>query len=118
MFLYRSQGLNTASLLIELEKLIDTKRPTLIVGDINLCFKANHNNRLVQGLLKIGFQQLVQEPTHIQGRLIDHAYSFDPQKKLKIYLERYSPYYSDHDGLCLTVKNTTEKQLSKLDVEW
>ena len=75
IFLYRSQGLNTASLLIELEKLIDTTRPTLILGDMNLCFKENYNNRLVQGLLKIGFHQLVQDPTHIQGKLIDHAYS-------------------------------------------
>ena len=75
-------------------------------------------DRLVQGLLKIGFHQLVQEPTHIQGRLIDHAYSFDPQKKLKLYFERYSPYYSDHDGLCLAIEDTNKKKIGKDDIEW
>ena len=69
------------------------------MGDFNSCYKENMNNKLVQGLLNLGFNQLIHEPTHIQGRTIDHAYVFDPQPILRVSIERYSPYYSDHDTI-------------------
>ena len=105
--LYRSQIGNSITLLQDLTKLIDTRRPTMIVGDFNCCYRENIHNKLVQGLLNLGFKQLIHEPTHIQGRTIDHAYLLDPQKTLRVSIERYSPYYSDHDaiGICLTTRN-------------
>ena len=51
----------------------------------------------------MGFNQLVQEATHIQGRHIDQAYFHDPTGKLSPIVERYSPYYSDHDGICIII---------------
>ena len=90
-------------LLQQLTKIIEDGRPTLITGDINACFIENFNNRLIQGLLSLGFNQLVHEGTHIQGRHIDHAYLLDPTGKLNSVVERYSPYYSDHDGICILV---------------
>ena len=80
-------------------------RPTLITGDFNACFIENFNNRLIQGLLTLGFKQLVHEGTHIQGRQIDHAYLLDPTRKLNSVVVRYSPYYSDHDGICIVLTN-------------
>ena len=54
---------------------------------------------------QLKFTQLVQEATHIQGRLIDHVYWIDPLDKWQPPdLERYSPYYSDHDALLVTLK--------------
>ena len=50
-----------------------------------------------------GFNQLVHEGTHIQGRHIDHAYLLDPNGKVNPIVERYSPYYTDHDGICITL---------------
>ena len=76
---------------------------TLIVGDFNLCYDENHHNPLIQGLIQVGFRQLIQDPTHLRGRVIDHAYIRDPDKITKIFVERYSPYNSDHDAICITL---------------
>ena len=101
--IYRSQTGNSLDMLEQLKKMIEDGRPTLITGDFNACFLENINNRLIQGLLTLGFDQLVHEGTHIQGRHIDHAYLLDPTGKVNIIVERYSPYYSDHDGICITM---------------
>ena len=84
-------------------KMIEKGRITLITGDFNACFMENFSNRMIQGLLSSGFDQLVHEPTHIRGRHIDHAYFLDPSNRLKPIIDRYSPYYSDHDGICITI---------------
>ena len=51
----------------------------------------------------MGFKQLVQVSTHIEGRHIDHVYVLD----LQAHVELYSPYYTakDHDGLLITIKD-------------
>ena len=53
----------------------------------------------------MNFKQLVQQPTHIPGRLIDHAYILNPENDQEIFTERYSPYYTDHDAICITLRN-------------
>ena len=65
-------------LLQEVTRLTDVQRPTLIIGDLNVWYKENFSNRFTQGILSMGFKQLVDEPTHIIGRIIDHAYLLDP----------------------------------------
>ena len=89
--------------------MINFGKLTLIVGDVNICFKENYRNQFIQGLIKFGFKQMINEPTHIYGRIIDHAYILDPNKSTDLIIERYSPYYSDHDGLCIIIptKDTT-----------
>ena len=52
----------------------------------------------------MGFDQLVHEATHIRGRHIDHAYLLDPNDKMKLVVGRYSPYYTDHDAICITIE--------------
>ena len=106
---YRSQLGHSLELLDQLRILIDPGRMTLITGDFNICFRENFNNRMVQGLLGMGFDQLVHEPTHIRGRLIDHAYFLDPSGTQNQLIERYSPYYSDHDGVCITLPEIIKK---------
>ena len=85
--------------------MIDINRPTLIKGDFNLCTIRDRNNSLTMKLEKLGFKQLVKEATHIEGGHIDHCYWID---KKQIWespkLERYSPYWSDHDALLVTLK--------------
>ena len=103
--IYKSQTGHSLELLDHLKRMIKDGRLTLITGDFNECFLANINNRLIQGLLTLGFNQLVHEGTHIQGRHIDHAYLLDPNGKVNPIVERYSPYYSDHDGICITLKS-------------
>ena len=106
--IYRSQTGNSLEMLEQLKKMIEDGRPTLITGDFNACFLENINDRLIQGLLTLGFEQLVHEGTHIRGQHIDHAYLLDQTGKVNLVVERYSPYYSDHDGICITWKTAVE----------
>ena len=106
--IYRSQSGNSLELLEHLKKQIESGRTTIITGDFNICFMENFTNRMIQGLLSLGFDQLVHEPTHIRGRHIDHVYFLDPSNRLKPIITRYSPYYSDHDGICITIQEVSE----------
>ena len=100
---YRSQLGNSLELLENLKKVIEAERITIITGDFNICYIENFSNRMTQGLLSMGFDQLVHEPTHIRGRHIDQVYFLDPSERLRPIVDRYSPYYSDHDGICVTI---------------
>ena len=53
----------------------------------------------------MGFCQMVTEATLIEGGHIDHVYWRDLRKPAfeEPVLERYSPYYSDHDALLVTL---------------
>ena len=65
--IYRSQAGNSLELLQYLMTIMKEGKPTLITGDFNACFIENFNNRIIQGLITLGFKQLVHEGTHIQG---------------------------------------------------
>ena len=104
--IYRSSNCHSVGLLNNILKIIPMRKPVLITGDFNICYFMNRTNRLVQGLESNDFKQLLKEATHIRGRHIDHAYWKDSNNIFtKPVLERYSPYYSDHDALCLTIEN-------------
>ena len=94
----------------QLRRLVNIERVTLITGDLNTCFMENFSGRLIQGILELGFHQLVHEPSHIHGRHIDHAYFLDPCGQLNPIVERHSTYYSDHDGICITISKVGPKR--------
>ena len=59
---------------------------------------------MTETLESFGFKQIVMKATHIQGGLIDHAYWYDSDKIWKEpKIEMYSPYYSDHDCIMITL---------------
>ena len=105
---YRTSKGNSVELLNKLVELVSHELPTIFTGDFNICYKVNGNKRLSQGLIKKeNFSQLINEPTHILGRHIDHVYWRDPLNMwMDPVIERYSPYYSDHDGSCITLVTT------------
>ena len=106
--LYRSQLGNSTMLMEDLNKLIDMNRVTLVMGDLNACYRENFSHKVIQGLKKMGFTQLIHEPTHIRGRIIDHTYLLDSSKRLKVFIERYSTYYTDHDAICLSLEDLSK----------
>ena len=69
---------------------------TIITGDMN--FDKTDMNPLSRFLKERGYNQLVNWPTHREGRTIDHCYV---SKNTRVQLTRHSPYYSDHDALCM-----------------
>ena len=108
--IYRSSNGSSIELLTHIIRMLPDKRAVLITGTFNICYQMNRTNRLIEGLECHGFRQLVKEATHIRGRHIDHAYWRDTENTwLEPALDRYSPYYSDHDaiGLAITKKSDT-----------
>ena len=67
----------------------------IVIGDFN--FDANEASALRLFLESRGLEQKVTEPTHLEGRILDHCYISPKIQDFK--LEVYSPYYTDHCGL-------------------
>ena len=102
---YRSSNSNIQKLEDDLIALIDEGKTTHISGDFNICLKKTPYNSLTKQLKHQDFDQLIQHPTHIEGGLIDHIYFRNNAKIFKApNIERYSPYYSNHDCLCTTLQ--------------
>ena len=93
-----------------LESLLSRRKPTLLTGDFNVCFNQNRNNFLTRNIERLGFKQLVTSATHVMGGLIDHAYWKDESEIWQEpELEKFSPYYSDHDAILITLKKNVMK---------
>ena len=102
---YRSDQGNLGHLINHLKHLVDLRKNTVVTGDLNICYMTNRNNILIKFLEAEGFIQYVKEATHIKGRLIDHFYLRPSMNPVNISsINRYSPYYSDHDAICATIE--------------
>ena len=64
--LYRSPNGNPNQLIENLVRLIDMTRPTVVMGDFNICLLKNKDNPINNFLKSLGFIQLVQGATHIE----------------------------------------------------
>ena len=86
-----------------LEKLIDETRTTIVGGDFNVCVFKAPNNFVTHMLKGKGFLQIVKNATHIEGGVLDHVYIKQDGCKFSWNVEEFPKYYSDHDGLGLTL---------------
>ena len=101
---YRSSSHSLKDTWKDLNSLIDVDKPTLITGDFNVCFLKDPKNAITKMLLDLGFRQFVKDATHIQGGHIDHCYWLDKKQVCEHpKLERYSPYWTDHDVVAVTL---------------
>ena len=101
---YRSEQGNPTELLNHIIAMISPGVNTVIFGDFNICYLSQRSNKITKYLEQNGFTQLVKEPTHIKGRLLDHFYlRANGDDHLKTSVFRYSPYYADHDAICTTL---------------
>ena len=102
--IYRSQNGNVVDIVKELTAEIDFDKNTVIGGDLNICAVTQSNNYITASLKEMGFEQIVTKSTHIDGRTIDHIYiSLKVKERFDWVLEHLPKYYSDHDGLGLTM---------------
>ena len=98
--IYRSGGAPSENFKNDLRDLFDPKKETFLVGDFNLCFNTDEIHPVLKDIVTLGFEQKVEFPTHIEGRLIDHVYFFSPtteERHMKV--KQQSPYFTDHDIL-------------------
>ena len=98
--IYRSALGSTREILEKITQLEVPGKSTIVTGDFNTCARKERTGLLVRSMLERGYTLHTKDPTHTQGGHIDHAYT----KDAKAQLHRYTPYYSDHDSLCLTVE--------------
>ena len=97
--IYRSADGNTADILENLRALENKEKANIITGDMNICAQKERKGPLVRTLIEQGYKLLTKQSTHIKGRQIDHVYA----KNATVSLDLYTPYYSDHDALCVAV---------------
>ena len=85
--------------------MLDCKdRPVLVVGDVNFCYLTSGVNQTKQFLISKQFTQIIKEPTHIEGHLLDQAYMRDCNETLSWTVEVQSKYYTDHKGAAIIIK--------------
>ena len=104
--LYRSTEGNMRTLNQRLNAMIETEKPLLIIGDFNFCHLDSSLNCTRRFLQENSFQQLINEPTHIEGHALDQAHLRDPGRELKYTAELQAKYYTDHKGLGITIKKS------------
>ena len=51
------------------------------------------------------YSQLIREPTHIEGNIIDQAYFRDETGLMEITTETQTKYYSDHRGIAVVARS-------------
>ena len=116
---YRSAGDNQAELVSVLSRMIDDSddQAILVSGDFNICTMDKPNNPVTRALKDRGFHLLVDVATHIRGGHIDHLYWRGdlagvwrkPSLETSL-IERYSPYYTDHDAWLVTLQQQDPSQ--------
>ena len=106
--LYRSQQGQLQILNDHIDSMRIPNKQELIIGDFNYCDLDKASNITKQYLENEGFFSVIQEPTHIEGNLLDQAYLKDARKILDCSSELYSKYYSDHKMLALIIKKRFE----------
>ena len=102
--LYRSQGGSYSDLNRYIEMMDCEGKPLLVIGDINFCYLTSEFNVTKQYMERKQFIQMINEPTHLEGHLLDQAYLRDKENTLRCTVEVQSKYYTDHKGLALIIK--------------
>ena len=112
--LYRSQQGNMEEMNQCLKQMQNKDKPQMVIGDFNFSYFQKTFNSTQYFLTEEKFCQVIREPTHIEGGLLDQAYLRDVEQLLEISTETHSKYYSDHKGLAIIIKKgeNTENQRS------
>ena len=94
---YRSSGAENIKFLKDLCSLVSSGKQSLIQGDFNICYISEKSHQVFQMLKSQGFQQLVNHPTHIEGRLIDLVFFFSPDPNAYYEVQQQAQWFTDHD---------------------
>ena len=104
--LYRSQNGNHTDLKQHLRTLTEQsrERSQLVIGDFNFCFLDGPSNPTRKYLQESNFSQIIIEPTHIEGNLLDQAHIRDIRRVHEFTVELQSKYYTDHKAVAIIAK--------------
>ena len=102
--IYRSTNGSHEVLTQTIEMLLEREKPMMLIGDLNFCYLGHSSNLTGKYLAQHDFEQLVNEPTHIEGNILDHAYVHDTRKINEYSMVLQSKYYSDHKGIGILIR--------------
>ena len=120
--LYRSQECQNFEIL--LKNLIEPTKKTIVVGDTNLNYQNQKNQRFVKMMTEdLGFKQLVSQPTFdrlpkMYPSLLDHVYVSSGLRE-NVKIEQKSVYFSDHDVIFISLlcsSNSIESSVEVMDL--
>ena len=101
VFLYLSEGFDCHLLTPKLEEWIaDQQKRIAIIGDTNIDY-LQKKHKLPKFLEHKNFKQIVQEPTHELGGLLDHVYINPKLMNDEYQISQRCTYFSDHDVITL-----------------
>ena len=99
---YRSSDSNSSNKQMftsVLLSMVNVQKTTIILSDFDYDLKCDGSSVLSREIIDFGFSQLVKEPTHNQGGIIDHCYTSKNVIPNNVKLSQKAVYYSDHDLL-------------------
>ena len=104
VFAYMSSQINMEEVNLYLKPmLLEKKKPTIIMGDMNFHFSEKQNT--FKCFLKdFGYHQLIEKVTHDEGHILDHIYVSDLDILSQENLCLKPLYFSDHDALCIRLE--------------
>ena len=86
-----------------IKEIIEPGKPQLLVGDFNFCYLGETTNTTRNFFQSANFKQVIEEPTHLEGNLLDHAYFKDTSRILTCTGRLQTKYYTDHKALALFI---------------
>ena len=104
IFLYKSQQESEGNLNQAIEIMTQSSDAALVLGDFNFCYNKDSTNAVTKYMKDRKFKQLIAEPTHIEGNLLDQAYLRDIKKELAFTAEVHGKYYTDHKSINIILK--------------
>ena len=84
-----------------LANVIPNSGSCLVIGDLNLCARAEPNHSVFEFLRQLGFELQIKEATHFTGGALDQAWLRTNSTVKASKTQLYSPYFNarDHDGI-------------------
>ena len=95
--IYRSSGAENKNFIEDLVSLITPGKEAVILGDFNICYSEERFSPVFETLEGFGFKQIVSEPTHIEGRMIDLVFFFSSDAGTEYKARQQAQYFTDHD---------------------
>ena len=104
--IYRSNQGPINQLIKEIKAISQGTKNLLLVGDFNYCYLEKRMDSAKRYMTDNNFKQLVLEPTHLEGNILDHCYLRDMKNCLRVKIELHCKYYTDHKGLAILLMKT------------
>ena len=105
---YKSKTYSCGQMVRSLTDLMDPGKATFVAGDFNI--DNSTDDSLATELTAMGFHSMVNAATHVAGGHLDHGYFRDAKEIWHLTIERFSPYYTDHDLLAAVLKKKNAEQ--------